>query len=294
MTTKQNTTNQSITQRAMLISLSISYWGGKTGDARMVDDIVASRKNERDTVEARKVLIKPEALNAPKAVRSRARSYFFEKTSPWIDGGTRVLASNLYFELCEKMREFESEYEQTVLTSIIKPYSALKGEARKRLGDLYKDEDYPSVEQLKAKFSWKMSVLPIPDKGDWRVDLGNHDNGIIQKQIDDQVKQACATVTRDLYQRLHKVVTKLTDTLKDADATFRDSLLTNITEICDMLPVMNVAGDPGLEKLAADARKALTAVPAATLREDPKKRKAVKNAADDLLAKMAGYIGGGK
>ena len=283
------TTKQTLDQRAMLISLSIPYWGGKAGDERMTDDIVAARKSERDAIETKKLLIAPAALNTVKAARSRARSFLFEKTSPWIDGGTRVLASAFYFDTMEKIREFHTEYEQAV-AELIRNYPKLKGEARKRLGDLYKDEDYPSAEMLKAKFGWDLKVFPIPASGDWRVDLGTKDNAAIQKQIDEQVKQACAVITRDLWARLMTPVSKMAERLKDAEAPFRDSLITNLKEITGLIPAMNVADDPKLNAMAKQV-EALAKFDPAEVREDGKLRKKAADAADDILKKLAGYIG---
>ena len=290
--TKATQQSPSIGTRAMLINLSVGYWGGKTGDERMIDDITKVHHNERDAVDAKKILINPAALNAVKAVRSRARAYYFTKTSPWIDGGTRVLASAFYFEVMEKLREFGTEYEQAVHDHVIKNYAALKGEARKRLGSLYNDADYPAPALLKNKYSWSLSVLPVPDAGDWRVDLGSKTNTEIQKQIAEQVKDACAVVTRDLWNRLHKVVAKMSERLHETDGAARQSMIDGIKECCDILPAMNVAGDAKLDAMVAEVKDKLTKIPAVTLRDDGKLAKVARDAADDLLAKMAGYVGG--
>lgn len=291
MSAKKQTEAQSITQRAMLIRLSITHWGGRTSDDRMVDDIVASRKNERDAVEARKILLNPEAMRPVLSVRAAARRYLFSRTSPWLDDGVRVLPSAFYFELCEKMREYQSEYEAAVLTRIVNPYEKLKSEARNRLGDLYREEDYPTVEKLRSKYVWSMGVMPIPSKDDWRVNLGDKDNAEIQKQIDAQVKTACANVTADLFQRLQALLVKVADTLSNDDSKFRDSLITNVSELCDILPALNVANDARLDAVVKETKAMLSRAAPATLREDKKARKVVKNDATDLLAKMAGYIG---
>jgi hypothetical protein len=285
------TTKQTLDQRAMLISLSIPYWTGKAGDERMTDVIVQSQKAERDAIETKKLLIAPAALNAVKAVRSRARSYLFETTSPWLDGGTRVLASGFYFDGMEKLREFHTEYEQAV-AQLIRDYPKLKGEARKRLGALYKDEDYPSAEMLKSKFGWDLKVFPIPAAGDWRVDLGVKDNAAMQKKIDEQVKQACAVITRDLWTRLMDPVSKMAEKMKDGDATFRDSIITNIKDIVALIPTMNVADDPKLNEMAKKIEQSLTKFVPDEVREDGKLRKKAADAADEILAKLAGYVGG--
>lgn len=277
-------------ERAMLVTLSVSYWTGRAADERVIDEVTKKHGTDRDAHEYRKILVAPAAVKAFHAVRNAARQYHFEKTLPWIDGGTRILPSGFYFDYTEKMREFRSEYE-TEIQRFLGNYTKLKGEARKRLGTLFREEDYPKTDELRAKFEWKQAVLPIPDKDDWRVSLGEKADAEIRKQIDDQVKVAMQIATKDLWTRLYDVVEKLAEKLKDAEGVFRDSLLGNITELVDLLPKMNVGGDPQLDKMTARVKKELAGFKLTDLREDKKVRKNAGDAADKILKAMAGYIG---
>lgn len=280
----------SIKDRAMLVTLSIAYWTGKASDDRVLDEVHKKHNIEKGAQEYRKLLVNPEAINAVKAVRSRARTYHFEKTLPWIDGGTRILPAAFYFEYAEKMREFKGEYD-IAIAEFLKNYSKLKGEARKRLGSLYRDEDYPSAEILRRKFGWDMTVLPIPSGNDWRVSLGGKAEAEVRKQIEEKVKAAMATATRDLWQRLYVVVEALSVKMKEAEPRFRDSIIGNIRELVAMLPDMNVAGDAKLEEMRKQVEVELAKLSLDDLRDDAKSRKKTADAADAILAKMAGYIG---
>ena len=289
MTTTKQQTSQ-LSQRAMLVSLSISYWTGKASDDRVVDEISKKHKTEKDAHEYHKLLVDPAAINEVKAVRSRARAYHFDKTLPWIDGGTRILPSAFYFEYAEKMRQFKGEYEQAV-AKFIQSYSQLKGEARKRLGSLYRDEDYPTGERLTKKFGWDIGVLPIPDKEDWRVELGSKAEAEIKAQVDSLLRAATATATRDLWKRLHDVVSALAEKMKTVDPVFRDSLVSNVRDLCGVMEKMNVGGDAKLDEMTKRIQKDLGELDAAALRDDPKMRSKIATTADDILKKMAGYLG---
>ncbi len=279
-----------IRTKAMLVSLSISYWTANASDERVIDEISVKHKAERDQHSYKKILVHPDAINAVKAVRSRARAYWMDKTGPWLDGGTRILPSGFYMEFAEKMREFRGEYEEAV-AAFIKKYSALKGEARKRLGTLFREEDYPSAEALKSKFSWDMGVFPIPAKEDWRIDLGKESNDI-KRQIDERVAAAVEAYNRDLFTRLAKVVGALAEKMKETgDPTFRDSLIMNIREVCALAQSMNIAGDAELDKLIKRIQGDLGKLNPEDLRQDKKKRKATADTADEILAKLSGYIG---
>lgn len=282
-----------LTNKAMLVTLSISYWTGRASDDRVVDEISKAHKAEKDAHDYHKILVHPDAINKVKAVRSRARAYHFEKTLPWIDGGTRILPAAFYEEYSTKMREFRGEYEQAA-TDFIRQYNGLKGEARKRLGSLYREEDYPAQRSLEAKFAYKVGVLPIPEAGDWRVKLGAKEEAHVRKQIEEQLRQAMAVATRDLWKRLFDVVSDLATKMKEkGDIVFRDSLIGNIRQVLEVLPAMNVADDPKLEDMRKKVEHDLAKLNPAELREaDAKTRKKVADAADELLAKMAGYVGG--
>jgi hypothetical protein len=280
-----------IRTKAMLVTLSVSYWTANASDDRVIDEISVKHKSERDQHQYRKILVHPDAINAVKAVRSRARSYYFDKTGPWVDGGTRILPSSFYLEFAEKMREFRGEYEEAV-NAFVKKYSALKGEARKRLGTLFKEEDYPSTDALRSKFSWDMGVFPIPAKDDWRIDLGGKEDAAIKRQIEEKVAAAVENYNRDLFTRLAKVVKAMSETMrKSADPTFRDSIVGNIREVCTLAQSMNISGDHDLDKMIRQVQQDLGKIDPAELRDDKKKRKAVADTADEILAKLSGYIG---
>jgi hypothetical protein len=279
-----------IQKKAMLVSLSVSYWTAKANDDRVIDEISTKHRSERSQSEYRKILVHPDAINAVKAVRSRARAYYFDKTGPWLNDGSRILPSAFYFDFAKKMHEFRGEYEEAV-GAFVRKYAALKGEARKRLGTLFKEEDYPSTDALRSKFSWDMGVFPLPSSGDWRVDLGDETDDI-KKQVDAKVEAAMEGYTRDLFKRLHKVVTDLAEAMrKSADPTFRDSIIGNIKELCALLADMNVAGDQALDKMIKAVQGDLAKLNPAELREDKKARKKAADTADEILRKMSAYIG---
>jgi hypothetical protein len=282
----------SLTERAMLVNLSISYWTGKATDDSVVDELSKSHDSEKDVHDYRKRLVKAEAVNQFKAVRSRARAYHLEKTLPWIDGGTRVLPAPLYMEYMQKMRAFHNEYEVEI-ANFLRAYPGLKVEAKKRLGTLFKEGDYPDPIRLQRKFGWDLGVFPIPKKEDWRVDLGDKESAQMAKQVEERVKAAMEMATKDLWKRLYEVVKALAEKMAESDPKFRDSIIGNIRDLVGLLPQMNVVGDPKLEEMRRKVEEQLAKLSADELREDPKARKKTKDAADKLLEAMSGYIGNG-
>ena len=79
--------------------------------------------------------------------------------------------------------------------------------------------------------------------------------------------------------------------LQDKEGIFRDSLVTNIRDLCELIPRLNFTDDARLEELRTQAEKDLAAYDPEDLRKNQFARMETADAAADLLAKMAGYTG---
>ena len=75
----------------------------------------------------------------------------------------------------------------------------------------------------------------------------------------------------------------------DGKGRLYDTVITDVRELCDLLPALDIAGDPALAATLAEARAHLAGQSIDRLRSCPTARTAAKTAADAILAKMAGY-----
>ena len=70
---------------------------------------------------------------------------------------------------------------------------------------------------------------------------------------------------------------------------FRDSVVTNLVRLVDVLPKLNVTGDPELERLTAQIRSSLLIDPKELRRSDDV-REETRKAAASIAQQMAGYM----
>jgi len=94
-----------------------------------------------------------------------------------------------------------------------------------------------------------------------------------------------------LWSRLYKVVLHMADRLVEENGVFRDSLLSNIQDLCDVLPKLNTTGDAQLEEMRKEVETKLLAFRPQELREDADARMDVADEALTILEKMQGYMG---
>ena len=86
------------------------------------------------------------------------------------------------------------------------------------------------------------------------------------------------------------------DTSKPKPKAFRDSLVTNLQWVIDILPDLNLTGNEALAEMGKELSTALDGVQPDTLRPhkkdfDADKRDKVRETAEDISRRLAGYFG---
>lgn len=295
--TSISTPEPSLSSRAMLCSLSISVWSARKHDPEASEEIAQRHGAQADAGRYHKVLLPKEALAEIQKIVSEARQEHYFMTLPWDDNGYRVLPAAAYMDHTDRIRELSNRFTPAV-EALALQFGQLVEEAKGRLGGLFRSEDYPAPDELRSKFSFETKVMPLPDAGDFRVALGDEEKERIKRQITAAVEASLQIASRELWQRLYEAVSHLAERLEAYKVTeegvehpFRDSVVTNLVKLADVLPKLNVTADLELERLAAQVRASLLVDPK-ELRRSQAVRTETANAAAAIAQRMAGYMAG--
>ena len=286
----------SLSSRAMLCSVSISMWSARKHDPEASEEIAQRHGAQSDAGRYHKVLLPKAALAEIQKIVSEARQEHYFMTLPWDDNGYRVLPAAAYMDHTERMRELSNRFSPAV-EALAQQFGQLVEEAKIRLGGLFRSEDYPSPDELRSKFSFATKVMPLPDASDFRVTLGDEEKDRIKRQITAAVEASLQVASRELWQRLFEAVSHLAERLHAYKVTdervehpFRDSVVTNLVKLVDVLPKLNVTGDPQLERLAAQVRTSLLVDPQELRKSDSIRNETAKTASA-IASRMAAYMG---
>lgn len=275
-----------ITERAMLAAVHISIWTAIKHDRKVSREVAEQHGAYAGAGRYNKQLLREaERLESLRTLSGQIRQYFYKITLPWSDEGYRLLPAHFYFELTTKMREFEQAFAQQV-EEFLAVYPSYIEQVRPELNGLFREEDYPSTEKLRNKFGVKLEVLPIPSGNDFRVTLSEEEQARVAREIDENVRQSLQKGTEDLWARLKGVVAHMVDRLNEPDSRFHASLVTNIGELVDLLPRLNVNQDEELNRFAGEIRDRLCGFTARDLKKNEILRAATANDAAEILTKM--------
>ena len=277
----------SINEKAMLVYLNISFWTARKYDKRISQEI-EDQYHADDAGRYNKILIAKEHLSNIQKTISAARTFHYDNTLPWSDNGGRLLPAANYFGYVKAIQAFKDDFEREV-TNFIKVYPDLKDEARQRLNGMFDEEDYPDVCTLETKFDIRNMILPVPEADDFRVSLNDDEVNSIKESLEKQVMNSTESAMKDLWQRLFKVVCHMAERLSDPDNKFKNSLVENIENLCELLPKLNITDDPVLAVAVNEIKAKLTANDSQTLRDNDVVRSKTAADAQKILNKMRHY-----
>ena len=163
----------SIASSAMLVELSISVWTGRKKDKKASEDV--TRQNYAATGVAsvnKKLLGDCAELVTVQKLTASIRNLQTSMTMPWSDTGMRLVPTAQYFKYHQQMDAMRQEWEARV-DDFLNAYDWEISVAQTSLGDLFDRDEYPTREALEGKFAFRLNYIPLPDAGDFRVDIGN-------------------------------------------------------------------------------------------------------------------------
>lgn len=288
----------SLSERAMLVSLHISSWSGMQVDREVTDAVNADFKADKKAGRYNKRLVDSQFLEGISSAHSKARAAHKLLTLPWEDDGTRVLANVGYINYTTVMKDCRLKAEAAV-KEFLSDITPAINEAKVRLGDMFNADDYPDAAELKTKFGFDVEIKPMPEGKDFRAKLSDDAVKAIVKDIERRSDQRLEAAMKDVFVRVQDVVSKMSERLREyqpgkdgkkASGIIRDTLVYNINELAELMPALNVTGDPRIDELAAQLKAELVEHSPEILRADAKVRQATISKADKLLKKVKLYM----
>ncbi|HEY6320349.1 MAG TPA: hypothetical protein VJA16_02190 [Thermoanaerobaculia bacterium] len=284
----------SLTERALLAALNIREWRGRRRDREVTESVAREHGADRNAGCYTKAIVPRDFLAAIAKVRTEARTAHCLLTLPWCDDGFRILPADLHLDYMERFRDLRARFHGAV-AEFLAAYHDAKAAARTKLGSLYNDDDYPSSARLRQAFELEVKLQPLPAAGDWRLDLPAPTVERLRLDLEARLADAQRHAMGDLYRRLAAVVSRMASTLAEPDKRFRNTLVGNVRELCQLLPSLNLARDQDLASLAREIEHRLAALDPALLRLDPASRQSAAQEAAALLAaveeRLASYTG---
>ena len=280
----------SISTSALLVELNIGTWTARKLDKKVSEEVDAQKATKVKAGNYRKHLLAgAKELEDINKLAGNVRNWHYEQTLPWSDSGIRLLPLGNFLkyreELDARMQEFE-----TMKCNFVTQYPNLISQMAFQLGSLFDRDDYPSADDVDRKFYFNLNFYPMPESGDFRVDVEEELKAELQGKFQSHYETKLNEAMAEAWGRLHSTLKHLSERLdSEADGKakiFRDATIANAVDLCSLLTSLNVTKDPKLEEARRDLERALANVEPKDLRESVLVRQDVKAQVDEILGKF--------
>jgi hypothetical protein len=279
---------------AMLVEVNVRQWTARKLDKSTTEEVV-SNKNAQNKGAARvnKHLLagrsELEVINQHVGI---IRTYLYDVTLPWSDSGLRLLTTAKFMEFNQRMQEYEDKFNQLV-DDFVTAYPTLITAQAMALGDMFNRTEYPTADDIKHRFEFRVNYMPVPTSGDFRIDVGNEAQqelqSKLQKLADERIEHAMSDIKTRLKDHLARMSDRLSvDTVGGELKTrmFHNSLLDTAHELCALAKDLNITQDAELEQARVALKNAISGIAVDDLRKDIPTRTEVKKEVDAILSKF--------
>jgi hypothetical protein len=276
----------------MIVNLQIGVWMGYRLDKEESRKVTEANGADADAARVNKHIVPKEDMKNITSAGNQVRTHFYSNTLPWKDNGDRLLTRKRYMPFIETHEKLVGNFIDAVgeFVDVLYPRSVARAEFR--MGSLFKEADYPAPRDLRRKFYCNLDIdavtMPEMLKGCFE-DKEAYERA--RKDAEDAMASRTIKAVGSLWGQLAEMLAHFGSKLSDENAIFRDSTITNLQELVDMMPDLNFTNDPNLTRIASEIERTLLGYEPKDLRKQDKVRKAAADDAARILEEMSGFMG---
>lgn len=222
----------------------------------------------------------------------KARNYVNVNTLPWADRGTRLLPTAYFLEFDEQMKKYEDEFVQKV-NEFINIYPSLITAQAMALGQMFNRAEFPDVNEIARKFDFRVTYMPLPTAGDFRVDVGVAAQAELKAKLNQVYEKRISSAIDEVRERLTASITTLAEQLtvsyadgKPKGNRMYESTLETAKNLCAIVPALNITNDPKIEEVRADLERIIGGIRKDDVVDDFPAREELKREMDSLAARL--------
>lgn len=282
---------QSIASSSMLVELGIGVWSGRKMDKRASEEVTTAKQADKGVARVTKSLLgNCDELDALVKFSANVRAIHYGSTLPWSDSGPRLLPTPRYFGYHKNISALQAEFYRMV-DAFIAAYDLEVAAAQAKLGDLFDAREYPNAADLRQKFWFKFNYIPLPDAGDWRLDIANDALSSLKEQYQTHYANQLTGAMNDIWKRLYETLSTLSRQLSDQTEDGKTpriyaSVFDRMHEIIDLMETCNLTGDMQMQLMQRKLAVAFRGVNAEAVKDDAYLRRDTKQAIDAAIKSL--------
>jgi hypothetical protein len=277
-----------LSESAILVKLSISDWLAVKTDQSITFEVTSQHQANPNMGNFRKTLLKSPHHNNYRQICRQAMARHYELTLPWRDEGMRILPAKLFYDYVAEINTFKDKA-MSAVGEFVSTYDSEVEKVKVELGTMFKQEDYPSVSTLEGKFGIDLSFYPVPEAGDWRVDINNKEVGELKNTLTQEIIKVQEYSVNELWARLTEQISQIHGKLSDPEQRLRYDRLNNFKKFLELAPKLNITSDEDIDSIVKETANVFAGLEASEIRENEELKQKTINDTKAILDRLAQY-----
>jgi hypothetical protein len=263
---------QRLRRMAAAVRVHFTWWGThRTLTAQQKEEVGAACAADAKLLTAGKKLIdiRHPAFRKLTSLRSRIGSYWRGISLPYTEPGVRLIRQADIEPFVHVMQGFREELHQAE-SELNAAYDAIKVDARRRLGRLFNENDYPSDVQGLFEVAWEFpSVEPPSFLLRISHEVYEEERSRVAARFEEAVRLAEEAFAAELGDLVDHLTSRLTPAPDGTRKVFRDSAVGNFRDFFEKFRNLNIGSNQQLDALVEQAQGLLRGVSPEQLRTLP-------------------------
>jgi hypothetical protein len=247
---------QNVFQKACLIQLSTGVWQG----SKMLDQTLMTKVSQNSAwLRGRKFLINPELLGPLHTSSHQARNLVQQYSLPFPITSLYLIPKESLTFVDERLA-YQKALFQDKAAAFIGTYELAIAEAKRNLGALFNEADYPADISSKFKFEWRFLTLDIPGRGSILSPEVYEREKVKFLEMMEEARTMSAVALREEFA---DIVDSLVERLNSGNGqpkTIKSSMFNKLHEFIVDLTTKNLFDDEKLMELANIARDTISGI----------------------------------
>ena len=287
----------SLATSAVLVSVDVNVWSATKQD-RVISDEVTKGKNADSSAGRFVKNLLADNLEHKRLTNYRQTIYNWLKRSTYRWNNAQDLLPSLQLpQFKEQYTEHEAEFYR-LLGDFLDKYTEIVSDMAFKQGDMFNREDYPSVDEVKAKFGIRLFVSEVPSH-DFRCAVADDIAEDLKQQYETQASEIVTGIMSQQTERLLEVMESISHCCGYAETTnsqtgetlskkrkIYDTTIEKAKELAELYKGFNLSGDERLREASLKLDVALRGISADLIRDSDAVRSRVQEDVDDILAKF--------
>ncbi len=245
---------ENVFRKACLIQLSTSTWMG----SKMLEQSHMTKVSQNsEWLRGRKLLINPEVLGPLHTSTHQARNLVKQYSLPFPITSLYLIPKESLAFIDERLNYQKNIFKEKV-EAFVGTYDLAREEAKKHLGDLFDDADYPADVRSKFKFEWRFLALDIPGKGVMlSPEIYEREKQKFESMMEEARELAAIALREEFAEIVNGLVGKMTG---GQPKMIKSSMFNKLREFVSDLETRNIFDDSQLVELAKIASDTMAGI----------------------------------